>query len=113
MPPSITIAATCCWGWAPCARRKDFDRALLLAPGYAAAYSNRAGALMKLGEIDQAIADYTKAIALTPANAAALNGRGGRIWRPSARTAPSGISRARSRPTPASVPPTAAAPRPS
>ena len=31
---------------------------------------------MRLGEVDQAIADYTKAIALAPANAAALNGRG-------------------------------------
>ena len=55
---------------------KDFDRALLLAPGYAAAYSNRAGAYMKLGQTDRAIADYTKAIELTPNSAAALSGRG-------------------------------------
>ena len=40
----------------------------MLAPGYAAAFSNRAGAYMKLGQLDQAIADYTKAIELVPAS---------------------------------------------
>ena len=48
----------------------------MLAPGYAAAYSNRAGAYMKLGQVERAIADYTKAIELTPNSAAALSGRG-------------------------------------
>ena len=77
MPPSTTIAATCCWGSAPSKEAvKDFDRALLLAPGYAAAYSNRAGTYMKLGQVDRAIADYSKAIELTPNSAAALSGRG-------------------------------------
>jgi tetratricopeptide (TPR) repeat protein len=55
---------------------KDFDRALMLAPGYAAAYANRAGAHVKLGQLQLAIADYTKAIALVPTNPAALTGRG-------------------------------------
>jgi tetratricopeptide (TPR) repeat protein len=48
----------------------------MLAPGYAAAYSNRAGAHVKLGQLNLAIADYTKAIALVPANPAAFTGRG-------------------------------------
>ena len=55
---------------------KDFDRALLLAPGYAAAYSNRANAKMKLGKAADAIADFTKAIELMPASAPPLSGRG-------------------------------------
>ena len=76
-PPSTTIAATCCWRSARCARRSRTSTArCVLAPGYAAAYSNRAGAYMKLGQVDQAIADYTKAIELTPGSPAALSGRG-------------------------------------
>ena len=55
---------------------KDFDRAIVLAPGYAAAYNNRAGAHVRLGELDEAIADYTQAVRLLPASPAPLSGRG-------------------------------------
>jgi tetratricopeptide (TPR) repeat protein len=55
---------------------KDFDRAITLAPGYAAAYNNRAGARVRLGEHAEAMGDYTKAIELLPQNAAPLSGRG-------------------------------------
>ena len=55
---------------------KDFDRAILLSPGLAAAFGNRAAAQLKLGKMDLAVADFTRAIELQPQNPAALNGRG-------------------------------------
>jgi tetratricopeptide (TPR) repeat protein len=48
----------------------------VLAPGYAAALSNRAGAYAKVGHNDQAIRDYTAAVRLMPQSAAPLAGRG-------------------------------------
>ena len=56
--------------------QKDFDRAIVLAPGYAAAFSNRTSTCMRLDLVDEAITDYTSAIKLTPTSAAALSGRG-------------------------------------
>src|SRR5258708_6091250 len=45
-------------------------------PGDAAAYSARAGALWYLGQLQQAISDYSRALELKPSHIESLSGRG-------------------------------------
>jgi len=58
----------------------DFDEAIRLEPGNAAAYGHRAGAWARKGDNDRALADYETAIRIDPANAVALRDRG-TLWR--------------------------------
>ena len=53
-----------------------YNKALLIKPDYAAAYSNRGLALKQLGQLDEAIASFDKAIQLKPDSAAAYSNRG-------------------------------------
>ena len=54
----------------------DYDEAIGLSPGEAAAYHNRGNAKSRLGQIVAAIADYDEAISLKPGEAAAYHNRG-------------------------------------
>ena len=54
----------------------DYDRAIALAPNYAAAYNNRGLAKAYKSDYDGTTDDYDRAIALDPNNAAAYNNRG-------------------------------------
>jgi tetratricopeptide (TPR) repeat protein len=56
--------------------RRDYDKALELAPGFGAALVNRGANKDAAGELDAAIADYDAAIALDAKNAAAFLNRG-------------------------------------
>ena len=102
--PSTTIAATCSWVSARCREAiKDFDRALVLAPGYAAAYSNRAGAYIKLGQVERALADYRSIDCADPQQFGRRStGAAGRTSPPIDPMAPSATSRAPSASMPAS-----------
>jgi hypothetical protein len=48
-----------------------FDEAIELAPGYAAAWSNRAECRKRRGQLDEALADAVRAVALDPDDTAA------------------------------------------
>jgi len=54
----------------------SYDKAILLKPDYADAYSNRGLALQALGELDKAVASYDRAIRLMPDHAASYSNRG-------------------------------------
>ena len=67
--PFTTIGEIYCWHLDFMKKpTKTSPRAIALAPGYAAAYNNRAGAYMRLGNTNLAIRDYTHAIKLMPSN---------------------------------------------
>lgn len=53
----------------------DYDKAIELNPGYAAAYYNRAIAYANKKQYDQAISDYNKVIELSPEDSLAYIGR--------------------------------------
>src|SRR6478735_6740138 len=53
----------------------DYDQALKLDPNLTAAFTNRALALRRSGNIDRAIADFDQAIKLNPKDVAAYNNR--------------------------------------
>ena len=55
---------------------KAYDRALELAPNYAAALSNRGNVHAALGDMDRAFADHDRAVGLDPDYVAALHNRG-------------------------------------
>ncbi len=54
----------------------DYDRALQLAPDYAAAYSNRGNSHAYQGNLEQALADHNRAIELDPNYVEAYHNRG-------------------------------------
>ena len=54
----------------------DFTRAIEINPRYAAAYNNRGGVELELGNVDRAIADFDQAIKLDPRMARAYLNRG-------------------------------------
>jgi tetratricopeptide (TPR) repeat protein len=58
-----------------------FDSALLIAPGSAPLWSERAAAQMRLDRFDGAVASYDRLIALRPDDAEAFNNRGAALLR--------------------------------
>lgn len=52
-----------------------FDRALMVKPSFAAAWSNRGNALLELKRPDEALASYDRALRIQPEYALALHGR--------------------------------------
>lgn len=54
----------------------DYNKAIKIDPGLAAAYYGRGNALKASGSIDEAIADYNKSIELNPNYSDAYNSRG-------------------------------------
>src|SRR6185503_16286533 len=58
------------------AARRDYDKAIELAPDFVAAIVNRAANKDEAGEYDQAIEDYTKVIEIEPENAMVYFNRG-------------------------------------
>ena len=92
---------------------KDFNRAIVLAPGYAAALGNRAGAYAKVGAQRSGDPRLHDRHPPDAAGGRAARRARARALAAGARTPPSATSRARSPPIRASPPPIAAAPRPS
>ena len=64
------------WYGRPMAHLVSTDRALLLAPSYAAALTNRAAAHVRLSNHRAALSDYSRAIGLLQTDGAAFAGRG-------------------------------------
>jgi tetratricopeptide (TPR) repeat protein len=66
----------CFQGFEPQLRIKGCSNIIQRSPGDATAYHNRAFAYQLVGDLDNAIADYSKVIALAPSNASAYANRG-------------------------------------
>ena len=60
----------------PSAALASYDKAILINPDYAEAWSNRGNALIELGRPEDATKNYTRAIELQPVNAEAYSNRG-------------------------------------